>query len=340
MNTGDTSVVDRYRTASYVISGTGLFLVMKLHLLPAMISGLMVYELVHTLAYVLRATRLGDIRARIGAVALLATVVITLLGLGIWGLMAFFHRGGGSIPALLQKMAEIIDRSLETFPPWLSEYLPYDTQGLKAAITHWLRTHAGELQAIGKEAGRMTAHVLIGMVFGAMISLQGVRPAHEYRPLARALVARTIRLSNAFRSIFFAQVRIAALNTLFAWLYLGIILPLAGIHLPLVKTMVALTFMTGLLPVVGNLISNTVIVVVSLSQSVVTAITSLAFLVVIHKLEYFLNARIVGTRIQARTWEILLSMLIMEAAFGMPGLVAAPIYYAYIKGELSELGMI
>jgi predicted PurR-regulated permease PerM len=340
MKAGDTFAVDEYRTASYIISGVGLFLVLILHLLPAMISGLVVYELVHTLAYVLRATRLGDVRARIGAVALLASVVIALLGLGIWGMMALFQSGGGSIPALLQKMAEIIDLSLGTLPQWLSERLPNNAQGLTAAITHWLRSHAGELQAIGKEAGRFTIHVLIGMVFGAMISLQGVGPPREYRPLARALMARTIRMSNAFRSVFFAQACIAALNTLFAWLYLVIILPLAGIHLPLIKTMVALTFVTGLLPVIGNLISNMVIVVVSLSQSIVTAIASLVFLVVIHKLEYFLNARIVGARIQARTWEILLFMLIMEAAFGMPGLVAAPIYYAYIKGELSELGMI
>lgn len=340
MNTGDTAAANRYEVASYLIAGVGLLLVMKLHLLPALIAGLLVYELVHILAPVLRATRLGDVRAKIAAVALLATGVIALLGLGVWGLIAFLHSGGGSIPALLQKMAEIIDRSRETFPPWLSEYLPYDTGGVQMGITHWLRTHAGELQVIGTEAGRTAAHILVGMIFGALISLQEVRPAHEYRPLARALVARTIRLSDAFRSIVFAQVRIAALNTLFAGLYLGIILPIVGIHLPLVKTMVALTFITGLLPVVGNLISNTVVVIVSLSHSLVTAIASLVFLVFIHKLEYFLNARIVGAQIHARTWEILLAMLLMEAAFGIPGVVAAPIYYAYIKGELTELGMV
>jgi len=31
---------------------------------------------------------------------------------------------------------------------------------------------------------------------------------------------------------------------------------------------------------------------------------------------------------------LLLAMLVMEAAFGMAGLVAAPIYYAYLKDEL------
>ena len=42
----------------------------------------------------------------------------------------------------------------------------------------------------------------------------------------------------------------------------------------------------------------------------------------------------IGTKIQAHAWELLLAMLVMDAAFGLPGLVAAPIYYAYIKDEL------
>ena len=36
----------------------------------------------------------------------------------------------------------------------------------------------------------------------------------------------------------------------------------------------------------------------------------------------------------AHAWELLIAMLAMEAAFGVPGLVAAPIYYAYLKDEL------
>jgi predicted PurR-regulated permease PerM len=93
-------------------------------------------------------------------------------------------------------------------------------------------------------------------------------------------------------------------------------------------------FLVGLLPVVGNLISNSVIVVLSLSVSLSVAITSLLFLIVIHKLEYFLNAHIVGTQVRAHAWELLIAMVVMEAAFGIAGLVAAPIYYAYLKDEL------
>ena len=86
----------------------------------------------------------------------------------------------------------------------------------------------------------------------------------------------------------------------------------------------AVTFFAGLLPVIGNLISNSILVVVALSHSLHTALASLVFLVVIHKLEYFLNARIIGSHIHARAWELLAAMLVMESVFGLPGVVAAP----------------
>jgi predicted PurR-regulated permease PerM len=122
--------------------------------------------------------------------------------------------------------------------------------------------------------------------------------------------------------------------------YLFIVLPLCHVRLPLSKSLIVLTFLVGLLPVVGNLISNTVIVLVSLSVSLPVAIASLIFLIVVHKFEYFLNARIVGGQIEAKAWELLLAMLVMEAAFGIPGVIAAPIFYAYIKHELREAKLI
>ncbi|MCA3799596.1 MAG: hypothetical protein IOC32_02255, partial [Burkholderia sp.] len=56
--------------------------------------------------------------------------------------------------------------------------------------------------------------------------------------------------------------------------------------------------------------------------------------------EYFLNAKIIGGQIESRAWELLLAMLIMEAAFGLPGVIAAPIFYAYLKRELYLLRLI
>jgi predicted PurR-regulated permease PerM len=110
--------------------------------------------------------------------------------------------------------------------------------------------------------------------------------------------------------------------------------------LPLAKTVLVIAFLVGLLPVVGNLVSNTIIVILSLSVSLSVAIASLVFLVVIHKLEYFLNAHMIGTQVHAHAWELLLAMLVMEAAFGISGLIAAPIYYAYLKGELVSRSLV
>ncbi|WP_240746150.1 hypothetical protein [Cupriavidus oxalaticus] len=63
----------------------------------------------------------------------------------------------------------------------------------------------------------------------------------------------------------------------------------------------------------------------------------LLFLVAVHKLEYFINAKVLGAKIKTTIWELLIVMFLCEALFGVVGLVAAPLYYAYTKLELSRL---
>jgi predicted PurR-regulated permease PerM len=204
----------------------------------------------------------------------------------------------------------------------------------------YMRDHAVEARGMGEQVGRVVAHILIGMVVGAMAALYDTTEPKNYKPLAAALHARIVALALSFEQIVFAQVRIAAINATFTALFLYVALPLAGVRLPLSKTMVTVTFVAGLLPVIGNLISNTVLVVVGLSHSLHTAVASLIFLITIHKLEYFLNAKIIGHHIDARAWELLAAMLVMEAVFGVPGVVAAPVLYAYLKRELSDNGLV
>lgn len=335
---GPSTAALRYEIAAWVIAAALLLLTLKLHLLPALLAGLLVYELVHVIAPRLPLRR-GS-RAKIAAIALLTIAVVTILTLLLLGAIAFLRSDAGSFPRLMQKMAEIIEGSREKLPGWLVESVPGDAETLKATIIEWLQQHARELRTLGGEVGHVIVHIIIGMVIGAMLSLREALPAQGGGPLTRALTERAARVGDAFRRVVFAQIRISALNTVFTAIYLLGVLPLMGIQLPYGKTLVALTFIVGLLPVIGNLISNTVIVVVSLSVSLPLAIGSLAFLIIIHKLEYFLNARIVGTQIQASPWEILLAMLLMESAFGIPGLIAAPIYYAYLKDELASRGVI
>jgi predicted PurR-regulated permease PerM len=323
----------KFDIASWVLIGVAMLLVLVFRLLPALLAGLLVYQLIHILTpYIER--RLPGTRAKLIAIALLGIVIVSLLSLAGAGLVAFFRSDSGSITVLLAKMAQIIEDSRKILPAWILERLPSDALAFKEEATIWLRTHANQLQVVGKEAGRITAHIIIGMIIGGMIALRDAMNDDQYRPFARALAQRAWLFSDAFKRVVFAQVRIASINALFTGVYLAIILPMFGVELPLVKTMIAITFVAGLIPVLGNLISNTVIVVVSLSHSLGVAIGSLLYLIVIHKLEYFLNARIIGGQIRADAWELLITMLLMESIFGLAGIVAAPIYYAYVKSEL------
>jgi predicted PurR-regulated permease PerM len=316
-----------------------MILVLHLHLLSALLPGLLVYELVRLLAPRIQ-KRLTGKTARLIAIVALATVTMGALILLILGTVAFFKSDTGNLQTLFDQMQRIITDASAKLPPWIVDNLPGNVDDLKSLTTVWLDEHSQELQRTGKEAMHLFVHLLFGMVIGALLSLHEGQPINRMRPLAAALTERAIHFGDAFRKIVFAQVRISALNTIFTGIFLQLILPLFGVHLPLAKTLIALAFLTGLLPVIGNLISNTVITIVGLSISIYVAASALVFLVIIHKLEYFLNAKIVGSRINARAWELLLAMIVMEAAFGIAGLIAAPIYYAYIKNELSNARLI
>ncbi|HJV53639.1 MAG TPA: AI-2E family transporter [Noviherbaspirillum sp.] len=325
--------------ASYLLAAVALVIVLRHGLLASLFSGLLVYSLVH-LPTPLLGKNISDQRARMIAVALLAAIIVVLLSLAIWGAVTYFQRDVGSVQVLMRKLADIVEASRPQLPVWLKEHIPDSAEAIREMISNWLRDHSAHAQAIGQEAGRTIAHLLMGMIIGAMAALYDTTTKPDYKPLAAALHARVVNLHDAFRRIVFAQVRIAAINAALTAIYLAVLLPLAGIHLPLTKSMIAVTFFAGLLPVVGNLISNSVIVIVSLAHSLTIAVASLLFLVVIHKLEYFLNAKIIGSHINARAWELLAAMLTMEAMFGLPGLVAAPVFYAYVKKELNDRGLV
>jgi predicted PurR-regulated permease PerM len=331
----------RYEITAYAVMGSLIVGALFLHLIPTVLSGLLIFEIVHTLAPRVVGRRISADRAKLAAVALLAFLVIgATLGAGAAAVSGVRSEGGG-LSALLQKMAEILEGSRELLPESMHGWLPQgDADTLKESSAHWLREHAVELTRLGGEAGTAVMHALIGMVLGALISLRSASAHAATAPLARALTAQISHFSDAFRQVVFAQIRISALNAILTGLYLIVGLPLFGVSLPFVKTMTVATFFVGLLPIVGNLITNTMIVVISLSHSVQVAACSLVFLVVIHKLEYFVNARLVAGQINAAAWELLVAMLVMESLFGIPGMVVAPIVYAYVKRELNTRGLV
>ena len=63
---------------------------------------------------------------------------------------------------------------------------------------------------------------------------------------------------------------------------------------------------------------------------------ALVFLVVIHKLEYLLNSKIIGDRIKNPMWLTLIGLVLGEKLMGIPGMILAPVILHYIKVEASR----
>jgi predicted PurR-regulated permease PerM len=323
--------------AAWILMGGALLFLFHFGLIGGLVSGLIVYTLLHRATALLENPRRSRGAAKLLSLALLA-VLVAGATTGLVLLLLGFVRGAiGDLPALFQKMADIVDQARAQLLGF-GIHLPLldDLLGdgkIQQATSEWLRTHSAELSHLGGALGHFLLHALMGMVLGLLVFFDH---GHSPAPLSAALAERLRRFAVAFERVVVAQLEISALNTAFTGLYLFVLLPLLGQPLPLSGTLLAVTFLAGLIPVVGNLMSNTAIVAISLGVSLPTALLSLAFLIAIHKLEYFLNAKIVGDRIGAAAWETLLAIVVMETAFGLPGVVLAPIVYAYLKGELAD----
>ncbi len=326
--------------ASYVLAGVALLAILKLHLLPTLIAGLLVYELVDLVSPKLRG-RIESHRARVLALAVVASGIVGALVLAGIGIASFVeHEIGRPGAGWEQSVMPIVEKARQQFPQAWVAWLPASIEELRTMASGAFREHARALGTVGVETARVLVHILIGLILGGVLALSQAGNGHRRGPLASVLVARCAALSDAFHDIVFAQVKISLLNTLLTGLFLLVALPAFGVHIPFAKTLVVLTFIAGLLPVVGNLISNAAITVAGLSLSPVVGLVALGYLIVIHKVEYFLNARIVGGQIRARAWELLIAMLVAEAAFGVAGVVAGPIFYAYMKRELKTAELV
>ena len=128
-----------------------------------------------------------------------------------------------------------------------------------------------------------------------------------------------------------AQIIISSINTVLTAIFVLII------GLPHAAVVIGVTFLCGLLPIIGNLISNTIIVFLSATISLKFALVALIFLIAIHKLEYFLNSKIVGGWTRNPVWLTLIGLIIGQAVMGIPGMVLAPVVLNYLRVELSKI---
>jgi len=331
-----------YERAAYVAAAGLLLYVFVFHLVPALVAGLLVATLLVETAHRLHGPRLSHGAAKLIALFLVGAVAAGItfgLALLVGGLL----RGhAGDLPSVFQKMADALDVA-RTRLQRVGFELPgldaiRDAGDVQAAFSTWLREHAEAFRRIGGGFGRFLAHTVMGILAGLLVFFGH----HEESggPFGAALAGRVRRFADAFRTVVFAQVEISLINTTLTAIYLLGVLPATGNRLPLTGTLLILTFLAGLLPVVGNLVSNTAIVVLSLGVGPWVAIGSLAFLVGVHKLEYLVNARIVGSKVHASAWEVLVAIVLFEVAFGIPGVVLAPVVYAWGKRELMDRGLV
>ena len=330
--------------AAWILLASLLMFVLLEHLVAAAVVALALYVILEGVTKRM-SPRLSGSTARPLAV-LFVTIITAAVVVGAIALIVTMVRHGATtIPDMMNQMAEI----LGSVRLWLGglghQFIPdvmTDAEDLKLMIAAWLKTHAQTLRAGGMYIGVGLVHSIMGILLAIMIFFRHVTHHDEARrgPLARHLVEKMERFSEAFASVAAAQIKISALNTTLTAVYLLVLLPIFGIHVPFRSTLILVTFVCGLIPILGNLISNTVITILSMGVSVATAFASLAFLIIIHKLEYLTNSRIVGGQTDSQAWEILMAIIIGEAAFGVGGVVLAPIVYAFVKRELTDRGLI
>ncbi len=324
--------------AAFVLAAALLLATFLLHLVPTLLAGFLTSMLLSGMARRLERGPIPAGLSRALAAGTLGLVAGGLVAAGFVLLYGFVRGRFGDFPGVLEAVGDALGRLRQTLEgAGILPALP-GAQGSTAAVTSWLKEHAGELRHAGTAGLRGLVHALFGIILGVLVFFR--EPGVPSGPLTAALGERIRRFDEAFRSVAKAQVEISALNTLLTAAYLFAGLPLFGIPLPLRGTLVALTFVCGLVPIAGNLVSNTVIVLVSLGVSPWVAAVSLAFLVAVHKLEYVLNARIVGGHVGASAWETLAAILVFEAAFGVRGVILAPVVYAWAKRELRERGLV
>ncbi|MDM0043648.1 AI-2E family transporter [Variovorax dokdonensis] len=336
--------------ASYALMGAGLLLVLHVHLLVALLAVCVGFLSVRwftrwTLAGAHRIglrRQLPPQRMR----SLMQTVGATLVALApvaiLTGTLSQSRELLLDAPAQYRELLDYTARTVLELrlklPPEIAIYLPAGSDDLQLVVAKYLREQAGALALAGRAWLNALLFGYVGLIVGALAA-NSRRPAGS-GPLTQAMRERITLFGEAFRQIVAAQFWIAAFNCALTAVFLLFVLPQWDIHLPYTPALITLTFVAGLVPIVGNLICNGVITVVGLSVSPLTALACLAFLILIHKAEYFINAKVVGSRTQMAVWELLAAMFAAEAIFGPAGLVAAPLFYAYLKKELQAARLV
>jgi predicted PurR-regulated permease PerM len=265
--------------------------------------------------------------------------VFLMLGAG-YALGAFVNHTVRELPEIAENaIPYIIDAAKKH-----EIQLPFtDYDSLREVALSAVKSQVSYLAGFAKFARGASRELLMALI-GAIVAM-GIflRPSFELRKIEHSppedlytacseqILIRFKRFYGSFATVIGAQIVISAINTVFTTIFVLVV------HLPYAFLVIGITFLCGLVPVIGNLISNTVMVSIALTVSPRLALASLIFLVVIHKLEYFLNSKIIGDRINSPLWVTLLALVLGERLLGVPGMILAPVVLNYVRTEASTI---
>jgi len=308
---------------SYVIMAVLLVLIAWLHLATLLLTSLFGY-------FALRLFSFG--RSKILGVAVYVVAVAAIS----YGLYYFSRQAYKTLPEIA-----------ETTIPAVVGYA--EKQGIELPFTDYASARTVALNEVKEKftnVGRYArvavfqiAMLIIGLVVAVSLfinarwEVEGDPDAVKdslYSTVVRELVVRFQTFYASFAKVTGAQITISAINTVLTAVFLF------WNGYPYAMVIIVLTFLCGLLPIIGNLMSNTLIIGVGFTLSPRMAFIALIFLVVIHKLEYFLNSKIIGDRIKNPMWLTLLGLVLGEKLMGIPGMILAPVVLHYIKVEASR----
>lgn len=309
---------------SYAIVLLLAILIVALHLGTFLLTGLFGFLILELFCF----------RGRKALSVALFLVTVGFIGAG---LVYFSNLAYHTLP----KIAEISIPAMVEFAEKNGIDLPFtDFASLKDTALDEAREGLTVIGQYARVASLQFVLVLAGLVVALSLFLSSGWTADDSAPLApdslyssitREVAARFKTLYESFARAMRAQIVISAINTGLT----GLFLIFRGYPSTLLLTL--FVFLCGLLPIVGNIISNTLIVVVGFAISPRTGLYALLFLIVIHKLEYFLNSKIVGKRINSPIWLTLIGLVVGERLMGISGMILAPAILHYIRVETSAI---
>lgn len=268
--------------------------------------------------------------------SLAVSLFLVLVLLIFYGFVHFLNRAFVEVPAILHTVVPVI----VTYAKRYAIELPFTDVGTLRGLL--MDRATSDLTSLGNFAKLATDEfisvaislvVVVSMFSNPRLSLDIdhhlTSPGNLYLQGCHEIANRFRTFYGSFRTVMGAQLLISTINTTLTGIFI------LAVKLPYAALVIVITFLCGMLPIVGNIISNIVILGIGLTVSPQLAVVCLLYLVGLHKLEYLLNSKIVGSWTQNPVWLTLVALVMGDRIMGIPGMIVAPVVLHYVKVELS-----